>query len=305
MVRYGSASQREAMSSSGMLDAWHASRQTAESRTNVVAASATTATIARVRRNRTSTPRAADTAEMLGAREIYSVTSRKFDRIGIPRIGMSHHARPRVGREHAAQLLSPEGRAVRDDDHPGVDRVPDAHTTTVMHGHPRRSGGRVHECVQHRPVRDRIAPVAHVFGLAIWRGDRARVEMVAPDHDRGAYLASRDQIVYALAELGALAIAKPAHPCRESLIGHALAGESDPPRESAVLRKKLEDEPVGAPDVRGIAGESDPAERAASFREERTDISGHEPRVAERIRVPRRQRLAAQVVPVVEGDGTL
>src|SRR5438552_1379887 len=128
--------------------------------------------------------------------------------------------------------------------------------------------------------------------------------MVAPDHDRGAYLASRDQIVYALAEFRALAIAKPAHPCRESLIGHALPGESDPPRESPVLRKKLEDEPVGAPDVRGIAGESDPAERAASFREERTDISGHEPRVAERIRVPRRQRLGAQVVAVVEGGGT-
>src|SRR5437667_8498449 len=126
MVRYGSASQREAMSSSGMLDAWHAARHTAESGTKAVAASATTATSARVRRNGTSTARAGDTAEMLCARQVYSVPSREFDRLWITGVGVSHHAGAWVGRENAPQLLVPERRPVRDDDHSGMDRVSDA-----------------------------------------------------------------------------------------------------------------------------------------------------------------------------------
>src|SRR2546430_13556921 len=127
--------------------------------------------------------------------------------------------------------------------------------------------------------------------------------MIAPDHDRRADLAPRDEIVDAFPEFRALAVAEPAHPGRQSLKRHALAGELDPSGEGAVLGKELEDESIGAPDIGGVAGESDPAERTASFREEGTDVCRHEPWVAERLGVYGRLRLAPQVVAVVEGDG--
>src|SRR5205814_10267967 len=62
IVRYGSPSQRAATLRIAMLDASHAFRQMAEGGTNAVAARATAATSARVRRKGTSTARAADTA---------------------------------------------------------------------------------------------------------------------------------------------------------------------------------------------------------------------------------------------------
>src|SRR5439155_5002837 len=149
-----------------------------------------------------------------------------------------------------------------------------------------------------------IAPVAHVLGLAKWRGDRARVEVIASDDDRRAYLATRDEIVDALAKCGSLAIAEPANPCRQALERHALPREPDPTREDAVLREKLEDQLVGAVDVGGIPGQRHPSERTPPLGEERTDVRRNESRIAERLGESSGLRFAAQVVAVVERDGT-
>ena len=77
-------------------------------------------------------------------------------------------------------------RAVGDDHHAGVERVADADAAAVMHGHPRRARRRVEQRIQHGPVGDRVAAVAHAFRLAVGRRDRSGVEMIAADHDRRA-----------------------------------------------------------------------------------------------------------------------
>ena len=85
--------------------------------------------------------------------------------------------------------------AVGDDHHAGVQRVADADAAAVMHRHPGGAGRGVEQRVQDRPVGDRVAAVAHAFGLAVGRGDRSGVEMIAADHDRRLDHAAPDEIV--------------------------------------------------------------------------------------------------------------
>ena len=51
------------------------------------------------------------------------------------------------------------------------------------------------ERVEDRPVGDRVGAVAHRLGLAVRRGDRARVEVVAADDDRRLDRARADELV--------------------------------------------------------------------------------------------------------------
>ena len=95
-------------------------------------------------------------------------------------------ARPdaRVAREHALQLLVRFARAVGHDDHSGVQRVADADAAAMMDRDPRGPARRVEQRVQHRPVGDGVAAIAHPFCLAVGRGHRSGVEVVAADDDR-------------------------------------------------------------------------------------------------------------------------
>src|SRR5205085_11876296 len=138
------ASHRVAASRSGLVDGWHTSGHVVGVEKRETAASATTAVRMRVRTNGARTARTADTAAMLGAREVDPVPSREFDRVRIPRVGVPHHAGPGIRRQHALQLLAPERRPIREDNHAGVYRVAYAHTAAVMDGHPRCAGRRVH-----------------------------------------------------------------------------------------------------------------------------------------------------------------
>ena len=103
------------------------------------------------------------------------------ERLRIAGVHVPHHARARVGRQHALEPFRLRVAAVRDDDHPCVDRVADPDAAAVVDAHPRRSRRHVDERVEDRPVRDRVGAVAHRLGLAIrarrpspHRGDPAR-----------------------------------------------------------------------------------------------------------------------------------
>src|SRR2546427_3748512 len=128
--------------------------------------------------------------------------------------------------------------------------------------------------------------------------------MIAPDDDRCADLAARDQVINALAESCALAVAQPADARGQSLVWHALSREAYPSGEDPILGKELEDEAVGASNVGLVPGEGDPPEWTASFGEQRADVRGDEPRIAEGFRVSGGARLASKIVSVVERDGT-
>src|SRR5256712_6715618 len=238
----------------------------------------------------------------LRARKVDAGPLRELDRLGIPRVGVPHHSAAGIRREDAAELLAAEGRAVGDGHHPRMDRVADADAAAVMHRYPRRSRRRVEERVEDRPVGDGVAPVAHRLGLAEGERHGGRGGVMAAEDDRRPELAATDGLVDRFTELGALAVAEPAHARGQTLERHALAREPDPARQRLVLAEELEHEPVGAADVLPVTRERDPAEWPAAFAEERTDVLGHEPRVAERVRETGLLRLAPQADAIVDRD---
>src|SRR5437879_13438234 len=105
MSTYAFASQRVAASSSGLVDGWQTSGHDAGEGNSAIAARATIAVRTRDRTDGGGTLRAADTAAMLGAREVDPGPAREFDRVRIPRVGMTHAGFPRVPPEHPGGLL--------------------------------------------------------------------------------------------------------------------------------------------------------------------------------------------------------
>src|SRR5690606_11095913 len=151
-------------------------------------------------------------------------------------IGVAHHAGAGVVPQHALDAAVGLDAAVADDDHAGGLAVTHADTAAMVEAHPGGAAGDVEHRVEQRPVADRVAAVLHRFGLAVGRGDRAAVEVVAPDHDRRLQFAVADHLVERQAELVALAQADPADACRQALEGDALARHVEPVVQLRVVR---------------------------------------------------------------------
>jgi hypothetical protein len=88
--------------------------------------------------------------------------------------------------------------AVGADHHAGVLAEAHADAAAVVERHPGRAGRGVEQRVQQRPVGDGVGAVLHRLGLAVGRGDRAAVEVVAADDDRGLQFAAGDHLVEGL-----------------------------------------------------------------------------------------------------------
>src|SRR5437588_10949307 len=71
-------------------------------------------------------------------------------------VGMANNADAGIGCEHSFETARAGRAAFRDGDHPCVLCIPNAHTTTVVNGHPGCACGRVEKRVEQRPVRDGI-----------------------------------------------------------------------------------------------------------------------------------------------------
>ena len=91
---------------------------------------------------------------------------------------------PGIAGQHAREPFIGLARAVRHDHHAGMQRIADADAAAVMDRNPGGAGRGVEQRVEDRPVGDRVAAVAHAFGLAIRRRHRSGIEMIAADHDR-------------------------------------------------------------------------------------------------------------------------
>ena len=219
---------------------------------------------------------------------------------GIARVGVPHHARARIVREHALDAQRAVVGAVGDDLDSRVDRAPDADAAAVVHGDPGGARGDAEQRVQDRPVGDRVRAVQHALGLAVGRGDGARVEVVAADHDRRADLARAHELVEAQPRQVALAVAEPADARRQALVGDARARQLEPALQVQVVGEELADGGVGGRDVVGIARERRPAERARARAEERPHVGLDEAGVREGLREAARAGLGAQAVAVVE-----
>ena len=186
--------------------------------------------------------------------------------------------------------------------HAGVDRVAHTDAAAVVDRDPGGPGHGVEERVEDRPVGHGVGTVEHAFGLAVGRGHRARVEVVAADDDRGLHSAAAHEVVEDEPHLRALAVAEPADAGGKALRLHPLAGERDPPGQAAVPGEGREDGLVRGREVVGVAGEAGPAERALALAEERPDVGGHEPGEVEGVFDTGLHGLGPDVVAVVEDD---
>ena len=74
----------------------------------------------------------------------------RLDGLRVAGVGMTHDAEARVAGQHAlAASRRPHRRAVRHDDHAGVQRVADADAAAVVHRHPRGPARGVQQRVEH------------------------------------------------------------------------------------------------------------------------------------------------------------
>ena len=117
-------------------------------------------------------------------RDLDAALAGDVDRPLVAGVDVAHDAGAGVGGEHALEAGRGLRRAVGDHHHAGVDRVAHADAAAVVDGDPGGAGHGVEERVQDRPVGHRVGAVAHGLGLAVGRGHRARVEVVAADDDR-------------------------------------------------------------------------------------------------------------------------
>src|SRR2546423_10913910 len=96
-------------------------------------------------------------------------------------------------------------------------RVPDAHAAAVVHRYPGRAARRVEKGIENRPVGDRVAAVAHAFGLSIGGRDRASVQMIPTDDDWCLDASGANELIDPQSEPRAIAVPKPQDARRQSL----------------------------------------------------------------------------------------
>src|SRR5713226_5263877 len=228
-----------------------------------------------------------------------------FDRALVPGIGMPHHTGAGIVGEHALELARRVGGAIRDDHHPRMYGPTDAYSAAVVHTHPRSPARRVEKRIENRPVRDRVRTITHGLGLAVGRGDRTRIQVVAADHDGRLDRAGADELVEANTRARTLAIAKPADSRRQALELHLLTGRLDPAHQRGVVGELLDHGAVGDGNVLRVARQRNPAKGSFAFAEQWTDVGGHEAWELERARAAAQLRLGTQAVAVIENLGAV
>src|SRR6266480_249778 len=150
---------------------------------------------------------------------------------------MPENTSPRIAGENALKTALAFIRSIRDDHHSSVLRETYTDASAVVDRNPRRAGRRVNQRIKQRPVCNRVTAVEHSFSFAIWRCNRARIEMIAPNHNRRFDFAALHQFVHGHTELGAIAVTEPADPRRQSLKLNSFTGELHPAGERLVLGK--------------------------------------------------------------------
>jgi hypothetical protein len=191
------------------------------------------------------------------------------------------------------------GGAVGHDHLPRVQAVADADAAAVVEADPARAAGDVEHALssgQSRPRRCRPScPRSRGWARPRCRSRGGR--------GRSRWAPSRGRCTASLNARPALrARRSPASRCARAGPG---TGCARPPCGSSarwrVVGEELQQDAVGDRDVLGVARERRPAERPLALAEQRPDVLGHEALEVEGVGQARLERVAAQVVAVVEG----
>ena len=212
---------------------------------------------------------------------------------------MAHDAGGRVVPQHPLDPLGRRVAAVGHDHHPGVLRVTHAHAAAVVQADPGGTARSVEQRVEQWPVGNGIAAVKHRLGLAVGRRDRARIEVIPADHDRGFELTRLDHGVEGQPGAVPLAQADPANARRQALEGDALGRHVQPAVQVGILGEQFFHLGVGLVNVLRVARQRDPAERPPAPAKQRPHIGRHKTREVKRVAHAGIKSDLANVVAVV------
>ena len=126
--------------------------------------------------------------------------------------------------------------------------------------------------------------------------------MIAADDDRRPDAPASHQVVERQPGLRAFTVPQPADARGEPLKRHPRLRQADPARQRVVAGKQLEHRAIRLRDIARLARQRDPSKRPLALTEQRPDVGLDESRIAKRVAEPRRLRLTAQVIAVVEHD---
>ena len=162
------------------------------------------------------------------------------ERLVVARVGVAHHARARIGREHALEPLGRLVGAVGDDDHARVDRVADPDAAAVVDADPRRARRHVERArsgsASRRSRRSRRAS-PRSRGTARRPSPESRWSRPITT---GAFTApAADELVDREPRLRAVAVAEPADPRGQALERDPLGRKLEPALEERVVREEL------------------------------------------------------------------
>src|SRR5262245_8641426 len=114
-------------------------------------------------------------------RQLDPLLLRRLDCDLVARVRMTRDANAGIVRQHPLETYAHLRRPVGHDHLTRMQRVSDAHATTVMERHPRGTTRGVEQRIQNRPIGDGVRAIPHRFRFPKWRRDAPRIEMIATD----------------------------------------------------------------------------------------------------------------------------
>src|SRR5215216_4745396 len=140
-----------------------------------------------------------------------------FDGDLVSRVGVAHNSHTGIRGQHAREASSSFRRSIGDDNLTRVLAISHPYAAAMMEGNPSSTANRVDHCIKDRPIGDCIRTILHRFGFAVWRSDRPRIQMIAPDHDWRFDFSTCNEFIEFEASLEAFAKPQPADARWQSL----------------------------------------------------------------------------------------
>src|SRR5262249_902038 len=126
---------------------------------------------------------------------------------------------------------------------------------------PSGTRGAVEQRIEQWPIRNRVGTVLHPLSLTVGTRHRARVEMVAADHNRCSKFPARHHLVKGKTETMPVTKSDPTDACGQALEFDARPRHVEPIVQMLIVRHQFFDLGIGTKNVFRVARQRCPPER--------------------------------------------
>src|SRR5699024_5478617 len=132
-------------------------------------------------------------------------------------IDMANDPHPRISSQYALEPRFCFLRSICNNDHSSVQRISHSDSATMVDADPARATDTIDECIQYRPISDRIASILHRLCLSIGRSDGTGIQMVSANDDRSFQFPACHQLIDYFPKTRTFAVSEPTNACRQTL----------------------------------------------------------------------------------------